>query len=107
MITYLWIIWKVECIPDLDGLKNVIKHVHWYRRAILDDRMATIDGWSTLDDIVPTNFVDYGSVTQEQITSWLESIVNVPLIDKDLKDMLDADRVDPITVEYTPSWVQT
>jgi hypothetical protein len=104
IITYSWEIWKLECIPSSNGLEKIVKNVFWYRRAILDDRMATVDGWSTLDSPNEESFIQYDDITQQQIISWLATVVNVDRIDRDLKDMLEADRAPPTVIATELPW---
>jgi hypothetical protein len=88
MISYTWDIWKIECVPTVGELTNVVKHVYWYRRASNDVYQATIDGWSTISDPDKDAFVSYNSLTKQDVINWLESVVDVTKLDNDLAEML-------------------
>lgn len=109
MIYYYWDIWKLDCVPSVDGLTNVVKHVHWYRRASNDVYQTSIDGWSTLNDPTASSFIDFYQLSKREVESWLESIVDVKKLDADLRQMLSSAELsqNQSIVYQNPPWIDT
>ena len=89
---YNWGIQNLKIAKSSDGLTNVIKKIH-YRRSL----KQTINGTEyevhhfgefRLPPADPTDFTEYQNLTQEQIFTWLDSILPVDFINSRLDDYM-------------------
>lgn len=74
-ITYSWIISQLECVPEQDGLTNVVKVVHWRMRGVEGEHVAEVYGSVALPG-PGQPFVDYADLTQAQVAGWVESALS-------------------------------
>ena len=67
-----WKILKLECIPNKNGLENVVFHVHY---EYIGEK--TIDGISySASSYGVINFTPVNELTKEQVFSWIENKVD-------------------------------
>lgn len=75
-----WKILKLECIPNKNGLENVVFHVHY---EYIGEK--TIDGISysassygviAVEDPDENNFTPVNELTKEQVVSWIENKID-------------------------------
>ena len=74
-VTYSWDCKTVDVYPSKDELSNVVYNVHWRLTATKDENSATSIGTEmvSVDDIDPSSFVAFEELTNEIVTSWVES----------------------------------
>jgi hypothetical protein len=67
-INYNWKITKLECFPDEN---KIVTKVHWAFTATKNHHTSTSFGEVDIDyDLENQNFIDYNSLTEEQIIEW-------------------------------------
>ena len=79
-INYTWTITNLQCAPSENGLTNVIKTIHWRYTGQEEEEnglSAVINGLIGVESPDPDNFMEYSSITEDIIISWLENILNV------------------------------
>ncbi len=90
---YNWTITALECKALEDGLTNVISTIHW-RYSATNENGITAETYGaqnvSLDTLVnPENFIQYINVTKEIIIGWLESTLDITLIQENLNKQID------------------
>ena len=90
MIQYSWIIPQdaFEVYPSEDGLTNVVKYIKWIRKAEEIDGDVTYTAENSAQFICaapnPDDYTPYEELTEEKVISWLESGLNMQVIDQAL-----------------------
>lgn len=94
----------METAPLENGFEDVVKAVYW--RITADDGKNTtqMESKLLLDDANPMNFTPYANLTESQVTSWLESSLNLNQIKEDLSKKLET-LSNPKTVLKKSPWV--
>lgn len=89
---YKWGIQDLKIAKSSDGLTNVIKKIYYKRslKQVVNDVEHEVHyfGEFKLPPADPTNFTEYQSLTQEQIFTWLDSILPVDFINSRLNDYM-------------------
>jgi len=59
---------------NINGMTNVIKEIHWYYEYTCEDNIIhKLHGDPiTLSDPDPSNFVEFSSLTEAEVNSWVE-----------------------------------
>jgi hypothetical protein len=106
MSEYRWNINQLLCAKSLDGLTDVVREVSWSR--ILTNGQYTVlsSGRSSVSEPQPSSFTPYDQLTEQQVTSWLETIVDVAAIDAMLNEQLIALMQPPQEVVLPLPWIQ-
>lgn len=100
--TYTWTISALET-STVNGLENVVKTVHWRLGATDGTNSTDVYGSAAVGEPTPEQFVDFASLTEEIVVSWLEATLDVPA----LKESLDAQLVaiaNPTVVTQPAPW---
>ena len=75
-----WKILKLECIPNKNGLENVVFHVHYeyVGEKIINGitYSASSFGVIAVEDPDVNNFTPINELTKEQVESWIENKVD-------------------------------
>ena len=71
MITHTWNVDRVECLPDLNGIPNIITRVYWILTSTNGD--ITVENSHATDlSVNPSGeFANYNTLTEEDILSWV------------------------------------
>jgi hypothetical protein len=94
----MWSITKLECLPSLDGLSDVVVKIFWtfIAQASTDQEIYTGITQVTAD---PENFTPYANLTKEQVLGWVWSVVDKDateaMVNKRLQDRLSPPLIDP------------
>jgi hypothetical protein len=93
MTTYNWEISQMNLIKDFGDLENVVFEIYWTRTAKFIDNenksyVASIDGITTFDEPNKNIFIEFNSLTFEQVCSWLENKNNISYIDENLDEQI-------------------
>jgi len=75
MTTYTWKIVKLECFST-DFLSNIIKKSHWSLSAKRGENTTFCIGEVSFDEYNEENFLEYDSLTEEQVLSWTQDKLN-------------------------------
>jgi hypothetical protein len=99
MITYTWNIAQLDCAPIENGLANVIKTIHWTYTAQETDGDQLVSSCNTyyqLNSPAPEQFVDFETLTEDQVIGWLENSLNMSILQNNLANQIIAQRNPPI-----------
>lgn len=104
--TFTWGIRQMDTIPDFNGYTNFVTRVHWTYIATDENGIsANLVGYFEFNSI-PNDYVDYSSLTNEEVVSWCETYTNV----SELQDILNKkvyDIVNPPVVVLPLPWDQS
>jgi hypothetical protein len=105
MSEYRWNIDQLLCAKSLDGLTDVVREVSWSR--ILTDGQYTVlsSGRSSVTEPDPTSFTPFNELTEQQVISWLYTVVDVATIDASLNEQLIAAMQPPQEVVLPLPWI--
>ena len=102
--TYRWYIYEMQVIPDLNGYTNFVTKITWRYNAINEDGItADIEGMTTYNEVNEDTYVDYYSLTEEEVNLWLDSQENI----SDLRNKLDStilEKNNPIVITLPVPW---
>jgi hypothetical protein len=99
MINYTWNIAQLDCAPVENGLTNVIKTIHWTYTAQETDGDQLISSCNNCYPITsptPEQFVDFDTLTEEQVIGWLENSLDMSILQNNLADQIIAQQNPPI-----------
>lgn len=109
MITYSWIFTNdsLDTAPSEDGLTDVVKTVHWRRRATetVEEKTYTVDSYGTMACGAPseTDFTAYPDLTEPQVVGWLEAGLDVLAIDAGLATQIE-NLINPTIINLPLPW---
>jgi hypothetical protein len=93
---YTWKITQLECFST-DFVTNIIKKVHWDLSAKRGDNNTSCIGEVSFDEYDEENFLEYDSLTEEQVLFWTQDKLNqqqgendVNTLKETLSEQLDA-----------------
>jgi len=87
--TYNWGIHRLDFKTEENSLQKVIKTVHWYYTANNGVVATTHYGAEPVYSVDSQNFIEYESLTESQVKTWIEPRLNHWAI----KTGLDADLI--------------
>ena len=99
MITYTWNIAQLDCAPIENGLANVIKTIHWTYTAQEtdgDQLISSCNNYYPLTSPAPEQFVDFETLTEDQVIGWLENSLDMSILQNNLANQIIAQRNPPI-----------
>ena len=106
MITYTWSISKLDCAPLENGLTNVVKIIYWGLTGTDENGVsASMSNSYPLSSPSPEEFVDYLTLTEEDVIVWLESNLDVGYIKTKLANEIVSQYNPPITSLPFP-WIK-
>jgi len=82
--TYTWTIDNVDCVPEANGLINIISAVHWRLTASDGVNTGEVYGKVLLDFPDSDSFTSFDSLTEDQIVAFLHSAMTTNEITKQL-----------------------
>lgn len=101
-ITFKWEVVRLDAAPSENGLNNVVKNIHW-KYHINDGVNSThIVGSMGLFPPNPASFVDYNDLTEADVVSWLETIVDKEELQESLMVQLQAITNPPVISKPLP-----
>jgi hypothetical protein len=109
--TYTWTINALDVHPIQDTLTDVVYNVHWGITATSDQTDSegnpyTINtiGTQIVGSPTPDQFIDFDSLTQDDVVSWLESSdMNIEEIKAGLDNTIQ-DLITPTSVTKNVPW---
>jgi hypothetical protein len=97
---YQWEIMNLHPKKSLNGLSDVISAITYVYRGTREDGVnAFVTGRLNLPDPNTESFIDYGSINQETIISWLENSLDIIEFKTEIQNRIDNDSVQFVT-EY-------
>lgn len=89
MINFEWQKPTLE-VKLVDGsLENVIKTVHWRYKGTDDDISADVYGALTLPAPDAENFIEWEDMTNEEVYTWLESLLDVEQLETQIAAQIE------------------
>jgi hypothetical protein len=119
-MAFNWLVTQLDSIPTLDGMKEIIKVVHWraqkaHTESIYDSQtelsslrdvfIADTYGALSLEAPHEASFTPYDEVTKEMVESWLESSLDCEAIEANLDAQIE-NFLNPPIVAYKLPWNQ-
>jgi len=93
MNKYKWIICQMIVNPSDNNLTNVVVRVDWRRQVISEpDGVLNVYEEMGQTDFPPPNslnFKNYESLTESEVCSWLESVIDMEALDAKLDNELE------------------
>jgi hypothetical protein len=94
----------MQVIPNFNGLSNFVSKINWRYNATNENGItADIEGMTTYNDSNENNYIDYYSLTEDEIIAWLNSQENI----LDLQYKLDStinEKLNPVIVTLPLPW---
>lgn len=89
MINFNWVTNPLDCVIAEDGLTNVVKTVHW-RLIGTDENGVSSDVYGAQSFPTPEaeGYIPFEELTQEIIIGCLDSVLDVPALEKQIKDAI-------------------
>ena len=98
-ISYKWIIKALDTRISHEGKSDVINQVHWLYQAIDGDYSKDMIGtYSPVFD--KDDFIEYGSLKETDVTSWLEKNRDVDKMKENLKNQIEVLKT-PVAKTYS------
>ena len=117
-MAFNWLVTQLDSIPTLDGMKEIIKVVHWraqkaHTETIYDSQtessslrdvfIADTYGALSLDAPHEASFTPYAEVTQAMVEGWLEAGLDTEAIEANLDAQIE-NFLNPPIVAYPLPW---
>jgi hypothetical protein len=100
--TFRWEVVRLDAAPSENGLNNVVKIIHWKYHVTDGINNTYMVGSMGLSPPNPAAFVDYNSLTEAEVVSWLETIVDKEEMQQSLISQLEAITNPPIVPQPLP-----
>lgn len=71
MITYTWVIEKLDCYPQAEGFTDVVFNIYWRLNASDGQYASSVYGSTPTAYTEGEPFTPYEYLTQEQVVGWL------------------------------------
>ena len=101
MTKFDWIISAMECKVKEDNLLDVVILVHWRYNATSEEYFADTYGATSMPLPSGGNYTPYAELTKEQVTGWLENILDIKEMQSNLEKQIDL-LINPINVTLPP-----
>jgi hypothetical protein len=89
-ITFNWVISTLDCVVSKDGLSNVVETIHWrYKGTNQNGTTSELYGAQLVGDPNPDEFTPYEDLTVVIISQWLESILDIEKMQKNIEDQIN------------------
>lgn len=86
-VEYTLKIQQIDCIPELDGKKDVVRCVHWAYVAKDGENTAGFGG-ATEVPLGDGDFTPYADLTEDQLRTWVLAAMPVTQIEQALADQM-------------------
>lgn len=87
-VEYTLKIQQIDCIPELDGKKDVVRCIHWAYVAKDGENSAGFGG-STEVPLADGEFIPYAELTEDQLRTWVLAAMPVADIESVLADQMN------------------
>lgn len=105
-VQYNWQISQIEVVKTQGELSNVAQTIHWRLDGHEDGLTSGVYGAVTLADADPANFVNFESLTHDQVVAWIESALGTTLDDYKNKIVADIEQLkNPPIATLPPPWL--
>ncbi len=104
--TYQWDIQALDCVPQEDGLTDVVVTAHWTVSATDGTYNASSYGTQSFTYVPASPFTPYADLTQEQVVGWVQAGMGIDAVTA-LQENLDqqiANQINPPIVTPPLPW---
>jgi hypothetical protein len=85
---------------NLDTFNNVVTHVTYRVTATEDEIQAEYVGTCSLPLPSPGQFLDFSTLTEQEVINWIQGIINLPKLDEVLQKLIINKKYpEPVEVE--------
>jgi len=85
MIKFVWTISALDCDVDKDGLKNVVKTIHWRLLGVNNNNIsAELYGTQTVGEPNADNFKAFDDLEKQDIIDWLNATMDVAALEENI-----------------------
>lgn len=89
MIKFVWTISALDCEVDKDGLKNVVKTIHWRLLGVNDNNIsAELYGAQAVGEPNIDNFKDFDDLEKQDIIDWLNATMDVATLEDNIAQQI-------------------
>jgi len=86
---YKWTISALDCVVSKDELTNVVETIHWRYMGINENGVSCERyGALPVGEPNPEEFVDYENLTLEVVSNWLESSMDMEILQQEIKNCI-------------------
>ncbi len=90
MIKFIWIIPALDCDANKDGLKNVVKTIHWRLLGTSDrNTSAELFGAQSIGGPNKDNFKEFDDLEKQDIIDWLSVVMDVALLEETIAKKIE------------------
>jgi hypothetical protein len=101
--TYTWTIQQMDCVPQEDGLTDVVVTAHWTVSATDGTYNASSYGTASFTYDPESTFTPYADLTQEQVLGWVwDNGVDKDAVEANLDQQIEAQINPPIVTPPLP-----
>jgi len=94
----------MQVIPSYNGLSNFVTKITWRYNATNENGMtADIEGMTTFNEISQDPYIDYYSLTEEEVILWLNSQENILDLQNKLDNIIN-EKINPIIITLPTPW---
>jgi hypothetical protein len=105
--TYQWTIQALDCVPQEDGLTDVVVIAHWNVSATDGTYTSSVYGTQSFTYTPSSPFTPYADLTQDQVVGWVQAGMGIDAVTA-LQENLDnqiANQINPPIVTPPLPWV--
>jgi len=105
--TYTWVIEAMDCVPQEDGLTDVVMTIHWRQNATDGTYDATVYGTVGVTYTPGSPFTPYADLTRQQVIGWTQDALGTEQC-AEITANLDAqiaNQINPPVVTLPLLWV--
>ncbi len=90
MIKFIWVISSLDCDVNKDGLKNVVKTIHWRLLGVNDNNIsAELFGAQTIGEPNKDNFKAFDDLEKQDIIDWLNAVMDVSALEENIAQKIE------------------
>ena len=108
--TKQWVIAAFDCKPQEEGQENVVFNIHWRKKATetVGDKTYAADTYGACTVGAPDaeNFIAFEDLTEEVVITWLEAVLDVETIDRQLDAQIEDQKNPPVVTKTVPWQVE-
>ena len=105
-VSYIWKINQLQIATSQDGLNDVVQNVVWTLTAVDEDFSVETVAESLLHDPDPSKFVQFESLEEATVLSWVQQSIGQELIESFKSNLLVLleEKKSSITKLVNPPW---
>jgi hypothetical protein len=90
MIKFIWVISSLDCDVNKDGLKNVVKTIHWRLLGVNDNNIsAELFGAQTIGEPNKDNFKAFDDLEKQDIIDWLNAVMDISALEENIAQKIE------------------